>query len=205
MITFVVGEEEDQQSFCTQSAVIEELCPMVKAAMANDCREATTRSMLLPQFVPLDFELFLRLIQATAASHSPQINAPTVSDDLIICVAPIAAYLGAEKMLAIIQAHVQATPTLETFIAIDTVTEVEWSSSQEAYDGLLRLAMSSLKLVRTSDPESYCLDVLSSVSLRKLLRNALSPGRHIQTAMSCCKCKKTYEAGWQCQVCRYKN
>ena len=51
---------------------------MVTAALSGEYRETTRQEIVLPQFKPSDFELFVRLTHAIAFCDPPEISAPAI-------------------------------------------------------------------------------------------------------------------------------
>ena len=100
---------------------------MVKAAMSNDFKEKAEQEIRLPQFDPADFELFVRLAQAVACCDPPLIGVPTITDALVLRIVPIAAYLGVEPMLKLLEEHVQKQATKATILIFEeSGLRVEW-------------------------------------------------------------------------------
>ena len=114
---FVVGVKENDgglQVFEVHRDIFIEISPVVAAAISGEFKEKGTGEICLPQFEPPVFELFLRFAQSVALSQPPEINLPVVNDELVIQIVPIAAYLGAEQMLEVLKARVQAKATVAT-------------------------------------------------------------------------------------------
>ena len=104
-----------------------EVSAMVKAAMSNDFKEKAEQEIRLPQFDPADFELFVRLAQAVACCDPPLIGVPTITDALVLRIVPIAAYLGVEPMLKLLEEHVQKQATKATILIFEeSGLRVEW-------------------------------------------------------------------------------
>jgi hypothetical protein len=118
-----------QKTFNVHKDLLMNLSPVVTAAISNEFKEKTSQEILLPQFKPADFELFLRLANSVAFCDPPNINVPTVDDTLIIRVVPIAAYLDAQLMLKMFEQHVQANATFATMVVFEeSHVDVQWSA-----------------------------------------------------------------------------
>jgi len=166
----------EQKTFLVHKDVLVELSSMVKAAMANECKEKAHQEIRLPQFNPADFELFLRFAQAVAYCDPPEIGLPPLTNTLIERVLPIAAYLGADPMLELFEEHVQKKATSATIVAFDeSGVRVDWghlalsklfaelttASAHTAHsplylDGLCRKIGSEPKAVNIYQQEEHC-------------------------------------------------
>jgi len=119
-----------QKTFQVQKDVLMELSPVVKAAVTGEYKERATNEILLPQFDPDDFELFIRLAQSVAFSSPPEICVPIINDSLVLRVVPIAAYLGVEAMLKMMEEHVQNNPSLVTIVVFEEArVQIQWRES----------------------------------------------------------------------------
>eukprot|EP00277_Geminigera_cryophila_P019291 CAMPEP_0179435908 /NCGR_PEP_ID=MMETSP0799-20121207/19940_1 /TAXON_ID=46947 /ORGANISM="Geminigera cryophila, Strain CCMP2564" /LENGTH=248 /DNA_ID=CAMNT_0021215593 /DNA_START=346 /DNA_END=1092 /DNA_ORIENTATION=+ len=119
-----------QRTFQVQKDVLMELSPVVKAAVTGEYKERATNEIMLPQFDPDDFELFIRLAQSVAFSNPPEIGVPIVNDSIVLRVVPIAAYLGVEAMLKMMEEHVQNNPSLVTIVVFEeTRVQIQWRES----------------------------------------------------------------------------
>ena len=119
-----------QKTFQGQKNVLMELSPVVKAAVTGGYKESATNKILLPQFDPDDFELFIRLAHSVAFSSPPEISVPIVNDSLVLRVVPIAAYLGVEAMLKMMEEHVQNNPSLVTILVFEEARlQIQWRES----------------------------------------------------------------------------
>jgi len=119
-----------QKTFQVQKDVLMELSPVVKAAVTGEYKERATNEIMLPQFDPDDFELFIRLAQSVAFSSPPEICVPIINDSLVLRVVPIAAYLGVEAMLKMMEEHVQNNPSLVTIVVFEeSHLQIQWRES----------------------------------------------------------------------------
>ena len=119
--------ERKSFTFIVPKDILVELSPVVKAAVTGEFKEGVQQLVKLPQFDANDFELFVRLAQTVAFCSPPDIGAPSISDSLILRVVPIAAYLDVEKMIKMMEAHVQQNPTLATVLIFETTNvPVQW-------------------------------------------------------------------------------
>ena len=141
-VRFIVGKEEvgsffrdnedsedtQMREFVVRKDIMIELSPVVSAAVLGEYKESVQQAISLPQFKPSDFESFVRLAQAVAFCDPPEIAVPVISDALVARVVPIAEYLGADRMLKMLEAHVQANATLKGMLAFEEANvPVQWS------------------------------------------------------------------------------
>ena len=125
----LLAEEVHQQTFTVHCDMLMHISPVVSAAIAGGFRESVSQEIDLPQFKPKDFELFLCLVQAVSFSIPPHIPLPKISNTLVMAVVPIAAYLGCESMLTMLEAHVQLAATIATVLVFeDCKIPVTWST-----------------------------------------------------------------------------
>lgn len=123
----VVGTEEGSQEFYIHGDLLLEASPVLKAAFKSAFKEAALLRVLLPQFVPKNFELFLRFVQSVALADPPRIGFPEVNDELVMNIVQIAAYLGADQVLTMLQNHVQRKATLSTMAVFEeNEIQVDW-------------------------------------------------------------------------------
>lgn len=141
MLRFIVGG----QSVEVNRDAMYEMSPVVRGAVnsANSAinrwihsspKECTLQEMRLDQFAPADFELFMWLCEVMICSHPPPCNdASWINDDVVQRVVPIAAHLGVEKLLKMMEEHVQKAPTVATIIAFDACeVGVDWGETAYA-------------------------------------------------------------------------
>lgn len=126
-IKFVVGDGECIKLFEVQRDLFIDLSPVLEAGLRSGFKESLTNEFKLPQFDPSNFDLFLRLVQAISFSIPPLITV-SFDDDLVIKIVPIAAYLGAQRVLKLLEMHVQQHAKLATILVFnENSVDVKWS------------------------------------------------------------------------------
>ena len=115
IITVSIGE--DLTEFQVIQAVLTQASPVVAQMFSNDCTEAASRRITLPQFEPDAFEKFLQLLHF---QHWTRLEAtPVLSEDEVVAVLPIALYLDTKQVKQRLLDWIEIHPSLAVLAAHD--------------------------------------------------------------------------------------